>query len=180
MPEKPTLELYLIHGRLRPEQDMEDWGTDGPRLKGVTGIHQTYGSPANIVFTDKAAADEAQRITGWAFWDENMLTMKWEGDLVVCYDAKTQTTTYYGDWGIMIPKKEKNVTRIEEIKDELKQLATVGMAASRSKNLPKCLEIIKQIAPLAQELSRLEDGWDDLAQETVEAAELGKEAIGKH
>lgn len=37
------MKLRLYHGRKDPEQDMEDWGTDGPTLE-VEWVQYTYGS----------------------------------------------------------------------------------------------------------------------------------------
>jgi hypothetical protein len=93
------MDLYLQHGRKTPDERLEDWGSEGPRLKGVAGIHQTYGNAANVHFTDRAAMLEAQRLTGWEEWDDNALTMKWHEDMVLC--VCDGVASYYGDWGLM-------------------------------------------------------------------------------
>lgn len=94
------MELYLKHGRASLDKDMSDWGTEGPRLKGVKGIHQTYGAPANVFFDTSAAQKEAQRLTCWPAWDDNALTMVWESDCIVVHGADGQQM-FYGDWGLM-------------------------------------------------------------------------------
>lgn len=94
------MELYLHHGRAKPEQAMEEWGPSGPRLQGVKGIHQTYGNPVNVFFVSVAAKEEARRLTGWDPWDSHALTMRWEQDCVHVADA-TGTAVLYGDWGLM-------------------------------------------------------------------------------
>ena len=43
-----TMELY--HGRTDPEQDMQDWGSQGPVLF-VDGVTVTYGGSIRIMFT---------------------------------------------------------------------------------------------------------------------------------
>lgn len=91
-------ELYLLHGRNAPDEKLEDWGFDGHRLQGVTGIHQTYGNPVNVFFVDREAMLNAKARTGWEEWDENALTMKWREDLV--YTIEGAVESYYGDWGL--------------------------------------------------------------------------------
>ncbi|MBR1173877.1 hypothetical protein JQ617_07920 [Bradyrhizobium sp. KB893862 SZCCT0404] len=98
-------ELYLIHGRNNPEQSMDNWGFDGPRLQGVTGLHQTYGNAARVVFADDAAMEAARALTGWDVWDECQLEMRWHDDMVVT--NTTDGPSYYGDWGIWLKEQGK-------------------------------------------------------------------------
>lgn len=94
-----TFDLYLHHGRKTPDEELEDWGPEGPRLKDVIGIHQTYGNAANVFFKDAPAKQAAQQLTGWEEWEPNALTMRWQDDMVA---VKTDTSTmYFGDWGII-------------------------------------------------------------------------------
>jgi hypothetical protein len=93
------VELYLKHGRDDPAQDLDDWGFDGPRLQNCTGIHQTYGTPANIFFQTEQDRDAARALTGWEVWDQNGLTVRWQDDLVVANGK------FYGDWGIWVEIK---------------------------------------------------------------------------
>jgi hypothetical protein len=93
------MDLYLHHGRATPDQKLDDWGPSGPRLLGVKGIHQTYGNPANVFFESAAACKEAQRLTGWATWDDNALTMAWRDDCV--HVTGPEGEAFYGDWGLM-------------------------------------------------------------------------------
>ena len=37
------LTLRLFHGRRRPEEDLTDWGDDGPILGPLESVHLTYG-----------------------------------------------------------------------------------------------------------------------------------------
>lgn len=106
------LELYLIHGRLDPSEDMSDWGFDGPRLTGVVGVASTYGS-MRIVFKDEDAADAAQLITGWDRFEYDQLTVRYLQDMVsianysgVGNDGKpfTNREALFGDWGIQKPQ----------------------------------------------------------------------------
>jgi len=94
------MELYIHHGRKSPDEKLDNWGPEGPRLKGVKGIHQTYGNPANVFFDDAAAQQEAKRLTGWEEWDENALTMRWSEDYVLI-KGPDGVEMFYGDWGLM-------------------------------------------------------------------------------
>jgi hypothetical protein len=93
-------ELYLKHGRESVEQDMEDWGFDGPRLTGVIGLHQTYDTNVRIVFENRAAMLRAKEATGWLEWDDNSLELARCEDLVMTYVPHKR---YFGDWGLWLP-----------------------------------------------------------------------------
>ncbi len=70
------LTIKLYHGRKDPDEDMNDWGTDGPLLK-IRGFHVTYLSTYRV----KLADDD------WHF-------LKFTNDLLV-YDG-----VLYGDFTI--------------------------------------------------------------------------------
>jgi hypothetical protein len=93
------LDLYLQHGRHSPEESPQDWGFDGPRLKGVKGIHQTYGNAINVFFVDRSTMLLAKALTGCDEWVSDALVMRWHGDLVHVNDESGPN--YYGDWGLM-------------------------------------------------------------------------------
>jgi hypothetical protein len=95
------MELYLHHGRDKPDQTMNDWGPNGPRLQGVVGIHQTYGNPANVFFESPQACETARLLTGWENFEDKALTMAWEDDLIRVLPPGAPAAVYYGDWGIM-------------------------------------------------------------------------------
>lgn len=96
------MELYLHHGRKTVDESLDDWGPNGPTLKGVKGIHQTYGNGPNVFFKSRNYMILAKALTGWEEWDDNALTMRWapnnEG-LVEVRDGSN--TIFYGDWGII-------------------------------------------------------------------------------
>lgn len=98
-----AFELYLSHGRKDIEQAMDDWGFDGPRLQGVTGLHQTYGDNQRVVFESVEACKAAQALTGWESWDDDQLTMRWEQDLVRTDSA--DGASFFGDWGLWLKRE---------------------------------------------------------------------------
>lgn len=84
--------------------DVDDWGFDGPRLKGVTGFHCTYGVDGhfNLWFESDSAASEAEKLTGWNFWDNNALTVEFSKDnTMVKIHTRDNEIHYFGDWGLI-------------------------------------------------------------------------------
>jgi hypothetical protein len=46
--------LYLIHGRKSPDQQMEDWGFNGPTQGPFAAIHATYLSSLRCIREDSS------------------------------------------------------------------------------------------------------------------------------
>jgi len=74
-PEKGKLYLHMIHGRTNPNQQMDDWGTDGPFIGPLNWCHFTYNSTINLGFSD-----------GFGFYEDMLF-----------FDG-----VYYGDWELQI------------------------------------------------------------------------------
>ena len=72
------LYIRLFHGRTDPEQDMDDWGTDGPIFGPYIHVHTTYSSMLRLGRTDGNC-------------DELHVHKK---DMLY-YDG-----VYYGDWSV--------------------------------------------------------------------------------
>lgn len=96
---KPGMYLDLFHGRADPDQDMEDWGEQGPIIGPLEYGHTTYSSTLRIRFNDVNDHDLffMREVTGYNvatgevfFEDEAWLEIK--GDMVF-YEGM-----YYGDW----------------------------------------------------------------------------------
>lgn len=84
--------LKLIHGRKSPEEQLDNWGFEGPVIGPIKYVHATYFSTFTVGFYDAAAMEEARKLTGWGAWDELTLEMKVVADLVKAGDG------YFGDW----------------------------------------------------------------------------------
>ena len=97
-----TFELYLTHGRKSIDQDMEDWGFEGPRLQGVVGTHTAYGNTTIWFATPKDVA-AAKALTGWENWDVEALVLPYVEDCVKVRDVDG-SDAYFGDWGIIAVK----------------------------------------------------------------------------
>ena len=71
------LYIRLFHGRTDPEQDMDDWGSDGPVLGPYKFVHVTYTSLVRLGCENGSCME--------LFLYEDML---YYGDI------------YYGDWSV--------------------------------------------------------------------------------
>lgn len=88
--------LLLSHGRLNPDESLNDWGFQGPMLEGVSFLVVTYNIHYRIGFVDTEARSRAQELTGWEEWDDNQLLMQFHDDMV-----KTKQG-FFGDWEVYI------------------------------------------------------------------------------
>jgi hypothetical protein len=88
--------MLLLHGRHDPEEEMQDWGFNGPIIPGIIAVHYTYGG-ANIFFESVSAANHAQELTGWDKFDDHALKMN-QLDDVVFIDHPELGRCYFGDW----------------------------------------------------------------------------------
>lgn len=86
--------LILIHGRKDPDEEMNDWGFNGPILEGVEYLVVTYNTHYRLGFVDEAACRAAMEATGWEEWDENQLLIQFHDDMVKTKDG------YFGDWEV--------------------------------------------------------------------------------
>lgn len=82
-PTKPGVYLYLMHGRKDPEQDMDDWGLEGPYIGPLRNMHTTYASTLHLKFADG-------KETG-PLYPEVMCI----ADDMLYWDG-----VYYGDWSV--------------------------------------------------------------------------------
>ena len=80
-PRPAGLYLTLHHGRADPEQEMEDFGFDGPIIGPFKWCHITYSSTFNF---------------GWADGDET--SGPHDAITVVKRDLVSFDGKYYGDW----------------------------------------------------------------------------------
>lgn len=89
------MKLVLLHGRDYPDQDMDNWGYNGPHLEGVKYVHSVYGN-LTIGFKSLKEAQTAHELTGWPYFDEAVLEITFHEDLVLC--RSKNGNQYYGDW----------------------------------------------------------------------------------
>lgn len=96
------LYIRLFHGRTDPDQDMDDWGTDGPVFGPYLFAHTTYGWDIKLGKSDENC-DEL-----YTFED------------MVYYNG-----VYYGDWSVfdeqVLEKSQFQVSVFQQDKAELPQ-----------------------------------------------------------
>lgn len=90
-PMEDFMKLRLFHGRHKPEQNLEDWGFDGPLIQGIQDISWTYGN-LRLHFKDKTSWLEARNQTGWDGMGDWSLDVAQKDDLIVTKDG------YFGDF----------------------------------------------------------------------------------
>lgn len=95
--------LSLWHGRHDPDQDMEDWGFDGPVIEGIVAIHTTYLSEIRITFKD---LQHTRRAFIQTMWEEGLnndeLLISITDDMIYV----PRRAAWYGDWSFYIPQQE--------------------------------------------------------------------------
>lgn len=79
------LYLEMAHGRDDPDQQLEDWGFNGPTLGPLDWFHSTYNSTLNIKF-------EGTEATGPIGFTGHPIQFKED---MLFYKGK-----YYGDWSL--------------------------------------------------------------------------------
>ncbi len=101
------LDMLLIHGRSYPDEELDDWGFNGPTLTGIEALHVTYQSTFVLHFVDAAAAQAAHALTGWPYFDQDALELTFHDDmLLVVPIASDGPMAWYGDWEVQLPKTE--------------------------------------------------------------------------
>ena len=109
--EGKTLAITLSHGRKDPNEDMEDWGFNGPVLPGVDSLHIVYLTQITVAFANADLARYARDKTGWDWWDETIhcLQIRTHKDMIQTHEG------YFGDWTIALsdPTTEGTKTMTE-------------------------------------------------------------------
>ena len=92
------MNLYFQHGRRFPDQELKDWGENGPILPNCIGVHSIYGELC-AYFASRFDMHVAQKLTGWERADDNALQMKFSKEFVIAKFMDGETG-YFGDWGL--------------------------------------------------------------------------------
>lgn len=98
-PAVPGLYLHLFHGRNSPEQDMEDWGFDGPFIGPLQLVRSTYNNELELTFDNVEDHDRfflrevIARSSLDCFYSQ-------VGNLKIISDVVEYEGKYYGDWDI--------------------------------------------------------------------------------
>ena len=118
--ERPAnMQIYIVlfHGRKDPNQNLDDWGTDGPILGPFGYAHETYQSDIKVNYEV-----DGRETDGWLYLVDDLLY----------YDG-----VYYGDWSFTtfgrIEESDRVVTFDQAKADRLKDGAAPKTATSTIK-----------------------------------------------
>lgn len=89
-PEKPGLYLALFHGRNSRDEQMDDWGFEGPIIGPLEWVHTTYAAHLRLKFTSEE--DEKRYFAEALGPDAHDFFI--DGDMIA-YAGK-----FYGDWSV--------------------------------------------------------------------------------
>jgi len=87
-PDKPGVYLRLFHGRTPPDEELHDWGADGPHFGPLQWAHTTYMSEI--------------KLAALGSYDTNLI-LPIKSNLVV-YDGM-----YYGDWSVYLVQDQQGI-----------------------------------------------------------------------
>lgn len=91
--EKPKLEgmyLALFHGRESPDEQMDDWGFNGPLIGPIIWCHTTYATDIKIAFVSH---DEEKKYFDTADHPDGHV-------IPIVDDLIFFAGSYYGDWTV--------------------------------------------------------------------------------
>lgn len=88
------MKLFLYHGRKTKDEEMEDWGYDGPRIEDVNYLIDSYHCHLRVSFRTRAAMFKAIEITGWKidFKEEYLLLIPIVEDMIHTKEG------FFGKW----------------------------------------------------------------------------------
>ncbi len=98
------LYLHLFHGRESIEEDLEDWGADGPTIGPIKYCHTTYTTEVKFAFSSKEAYEKFKGTPHMHFHIHEPSNyyaahLNIAGDCLQCGDM------YYGDWSVFYQKE---------------------------------------------------------------------------
>lgn len=83
--------LRLFHGRTSPNEELNDWGFDGPIIENVSALTGIYGA-MYAHFENEQHLLKAHSQTGWEYCGDYALVVQTHEDLLQTIDG------YFGDW----------------------------------------------------------------------------------
>ena len=111
-PKKPGLYLALLHGREYPQQQMSDWGFDGPLIGPLEWCHTTYATHVRIKFS--VEEDEGLYFEEACFPDAQ--------DIFIHEDLITYDGKFYGDWTVFSVSPEETERLPDTFRDAARRV----------------------------------------------------------
>lgn len=84
-PKTPGMYLQLLHGRKSPDEQLDDWGPDGPCFGPLSWVHITYLTSINVGVSEQSIGPMVGAPDPMYFVDD-----------LLYYDGM-----YYGDWELI-------------------------------------------------------------------------------
>lgn len=116
------MNLALSDGRTTPDEELDDWGFDGPTLHGVYSVVQRYRTRTTVKFVSKAATEVARLLTGWRRWDDDVLEIQWQDDLIEIVEPDGRRRYFADivfDYGLPHEEIKRLEARLSEARDHL-------------------------------------------------------------
>ena len=98
MESKMSLNIKLYNGRNDPEEELDDWGFEGPLLENVKAVQWTYGAEIKIHFHTEEDQRKARELTGWNTLGPEGLCAYVGGEYIET--EVNDVVSYYGDFNI--------------------------------------------------------------------------------
>lgn len=92
--------LHMFHGRDTPDEEMEDWGYDGPTLGPFKYVHTTYGNDVKFAMELEAYKAAFGDDDPYYYWDPQTNCNLVDGTLLVQQGCLEFNGKYYGDWSV--------------------------------------------------------------------------------
>lgn len=98
---QPGLYLGLFHGRKKPDEELDDWGFNGPVIGPLEFVHTTYASEVKIEFKTMADferyfPEEAKRRREGGLFGDPSAQLSIHEDMLV-FEGE-----YFGDWTVYV------------------------------------------------------------------------------
>ena len=105
----PTMVLHLWHGRRTVDEDMNDWGFEGPTIGPLVGLQSTYYHTWRVDFVTSESQKLWQPRLGWHVWDDGVLEMPEVSEMIRIQHNGLEA--FFGDWRFeMCPATETALT----------------------------------------------------------------------
>ncbi len=103
LPKQKGMYLKLLHGRKNPDEELQDWGADGPWIGPLVWFHCTYFTEIGLAFSDKESI---------SYLHEHV---DYPAPMHVHQNYIYYDGLYYGDWTLYAIAEQKNRRKKREI-----------------------------------------------------------------
>lgn len=98
---KPGLYLGLFHGRKAVDEDLDDWGFDGPMIGPVKYVQTTYAAEVKIEFENR---EDMRKYFPAVIedWEKHGYANSPEWQLPIQEDLLVYEGEFFGDWMVFV------------------------------------------------------------------------------